>query len=47
MARPAIHPGEVLADELEELNIIAAELARALKVPTNSIAAGPLVRYGG
>jgi len=37
MARPAIHPGEVLADELEELNIIAAELARALKVPTNSI----------
>lgn len=37
MTRPAIHPGEILADELEELNISAAELARILHVPTNRI----------
>jgi addiction module HigA family antidote len=37
MARPAIHPGEILADELEELGISAAELARTLHVPTNRI----------
>jgi addiction module HigA family antidote len=37
MARPAIHPGEILADELQELNMSAAELARILHVPTNRI----------
>jgi antitoxin HigA-1 len=37
MARPAIHPGEILADELEELGISPTELARQLKVPTNRI----------
>ena len=37
MARPAIHPGEILADELQELGISAAELARKLHVPTNRI----------
>lgn len=37
MARPAIHPGEILADELEELQMSAAELARTLHVPTNRI----------
>ena len=37
MARPPIHPGEILADELEELNMSAAELSRALHVPTNRI----------
>jgi len=37
MARPAIHPGEILADELAELNMSAAELARTLHVPTNRI----------
>jgi antitoxin HigA-1 len=37
MARPAIHPGEILADELEELGMTAAELARALQVPPNRI----------
>jgi addiction module HigA family antidote len=37
MARPPIHPGEVLADELRELQISAAELARTLHVPTNRI----------
>lgn len=37
MTRPAIHPGEILADELEELNLSASELARTLHVPTNRI----------
>ena len=35
MARPPIHPGEILADELKELNMSAAELARTLHVPAN------------
>src|SRR5436190_21641510 len=35
----AIHPGEHLAEELEALNLSAAELARQLKVPTNRITA--------
>ena len=39
MALPAIHPGEHLAEELEALNMSAAELARQLKVPTNRITA--------
>jgi addiction module HigA family antidote len=33
----AIHPGEHLAEELKELNMSAAALARQLKVPTNRI----------
>jgi addiction module HigA family antidote len=33
----AIHPGDQLAEELETLNLSAAELARHLKVPTNRI----------
>jgi len=37
MARQAIHPGEHLAEQLETLNMSAAELARQLKVPTNRI----------
>lgn len=37
MARPAIHPGEILADELQELEMSTAELARTLHVPTNRI----------
>lgn len=37
MARPPMHPGEMLADELEELNMSAAALARELHVPTNRI----------
>ena len=36
MKRP-IHPGAVLADELEELNLSASALARAIKVPPNRI----------
>src|SRR3990170_2221182 len=37
MAITAIHPGEQLAEELNELGMSAAELARQLKVPTNRI----------
>ena len=37
MVRPPIHPGEILADELEELGISATALSRALDVPTNRI----------
>jgi addiction module HigA family antidote len=33
----AIHPGEHLAEELRELGMSAAELARQLEVPTNRI----------
>ena len=39
MARTAIHPGEHLAEELEELGIPAAALARQLDVPVNRITA--------
>jgi antitoxin HigA-1 len=37
MALPAIHPGEHLAEELKELGMSAAELARKLNVPTNRV----------
>ena len=37
MAREPIHPGEILTDELAELGISAAELARQIKVPANRI----------
>lgn len=37
MAIMAIHPGEHLAEELKELGLSAAELARQLDVPTNRI----------
>jgi addiction module HigA family antidote len=37
MAVTAIHPGEHLAEELETLNMSAAELARKIDVPTNRI----------
>jgi antitoxin HigA-1 len=37
MTRPAIHPGEILADELQGLGMSAAELARTLHVPTNRV----------
>jgi addiction module HigA family antidote len=33
----AIHPGEHLAEELKELGMSAAELARQLDVPTNRV----------
>jgi addiction module HigA family antidote len=37
MARPAIHPGEILAEELEETSVSATELARQIEVPPNRI----------
>jgi addiction module HigA family antidote len=37
MGRSAIHPGEHLAEQLEELGMSAAALARQIKVPTNRI----------
>jgi addiction module HigA family antidote len=39
MAVTAIYPGEHLAEELKELGMSAAELARKLDVPTNRITA--------
>src|SRR5438477_8951288 len=36
-ARTPIHPGEILADELKEIDLSAAELARTLSVPANRI----------
>ena len=37
MPRAPIHPGEHLAEELRELNMSAAELARQLGVPVNRV----------
>lgn len=37
MARPAIHPGEILADELEALGITPSELSRQINVPVNRV----------
>ncbi len=34
---PPIHPGEHLRDDLEALEMSAAELARRIKVPTNRV----------
>ncbi len=36
---PPIHPGEVLAEDLQDLGISLNELARALRVPMNRISA--------
>lgn len=37
MARSAIHPGEILADELTELGVSATELSRQINVPPNRV----------
>ncbi len=37
MNRPAIHPGEILAEELAAIAVTPSELARQLRVPTNRI----------
>lgn len=37
MTREAIHPGEHIAVELEELGMSASELARTLNVPRNRL----------
>jgi antitoxin HigA-1 len=36
---PPIHPGELLKDELQEIQVSLNELARALRVPMNRISA--------
>ncbi len=37
MTRPAIHPGAHIANELEALNMSAAQLARELGIPANRL----------
>jgi antitoxin HigA-1 len=37
MSLPAIHPGEILADELTEIGVTPAALAREIAVPPNRI----------
>ena len=37
MTRPAIHPGEILAEELAEIAVTPSSLARQLRVPANRI----------
>ena len=37
MSRIPVHPGEILKDELDEIGISGAELARQLHVPENRI----------
>ena len=37
MPRQPIHPGEILSDELNELNLSASALARQINVPPNRI----------
>ena len=37
MSAIPIHPGEILADELAELGLTGAELARQIDVPANRI----------
>jgi antitoxin HigA-1 len=37
MARTPIHPGEILADELEEIGLTAKKLADVIQVPPNRL----------
>lgn len=37
MARPPIHPGEILADELQEIGVTPTALSRQIDVPANRI----------
>jgi antitoxin HigA-1 len=37
VARSPIHPGEILADELQELGVTPTALSRQIKVPPNRI----------
>ena len=37
MSRPAIHPGEILADELRDIGITPTELSRQIRVPANRL----------
>ena len=47
---PAIHPGEILSDELAEIGVTASDLARAIGVPINRVThntEGPAGHHGG
>lgn len=37
MPRPAVHPGKILAEELEALGVSPTELSRQISVPPNRI----------
>jgi addiction module HigA family antidote len=37
MSRPAVHPGEILAEELAQLGVSPTELSRCIKVPPNRV----------
>ena len=37
MSRTPVHPGTILKDELDEIGMSAAELARRLQVPENRL----------
>src|SRR5271157_5619373 len=37
MPRPAIHPGEILVEELTELGVSPTELSRQINVPPNRV----------
>ena len=37
MPRPAIHPGEILIEELTELGVTPTELSRQINVPPNRV----------
>lgn len=37
MPRPSVHPGKILADELQALRVTPTELARQIAVPPNRI----------
>jgi antitoxin HigA-1 len=37
MARRAVHPGEILADDLQQLGVSPTELSRQINVPPNRI----------
>lgn len=37
MARTPIHPGEILADELDEIGLSAKRLAGLIQVPANRL----------
>ena len=37
MTRPAVHPGEILADELHQIGVSPTELSRLISVPPNRV----------
>ena len=53
MARAHVHPGEILADELQEIGVTPTELSHQINVPANRIAQiihgrrGPLANWFG